>query len=166
MKITRVVKTGSVPELTVHSDDEGKGGASPTTFDCPSSPDEARHPWWAVGSSSNDSLKSYDDSRDLVLPMSSRSTSATPRGMADGGAFAGPMAKRGRLFASRLHKRRLVQKNGECNVRSRNVMKRKRKYIVDIFTTLVDMRWRYHLLLFALAFIVTWFTFGAIWYGI
>lgn len=162
MKITRVVKAGSVPDMTVHSDEEK--GVSPTG-DSPS-PDE-RHPWWAVSSSNNSSFKSNDATTKQDLVPMTRSPLTTPIRM--DGAFAGPMAKRGRLFAStpsRLHKRRLVQKNGECNVKSRNVTKRKRKYIVDIFTTLVDMRWRYHLLLFALAFIVTWFTFGAIWYGI
>src|SRR6218665_1007271 len=66
--------------------------------------------------------------------------------------------------AKKTRTQRLVQKNGECNVTIHNVMKRNRKYLVDIFTTLVDMKWRYHLLMFAAAFVVTRFLFGIVWY--
>lgn len=75
------------------------------------------------------------------------------------------VAKRGRLFASR-QKRRLVFKDGSCNVSSGNVTKRNRKYLIDIFTTLVDMKWRYNLLMFSLAFVLSWVIFGVIWYVI
>jgi len=59
---------------------------------------------------------------------------------------------------------RLVQKSGECNVVNRNVTKRKRSYLVDIFTTLVDMRWRLHAVFFASAFVITWCTFAFVWW--
>lgn len=73
------------------------------------------------------------------------------------------LADRGRKFASR-QKRRLVFKDGSCNISSRNVMSRKRMYLVDIFTTMVDMRWRYSVLMFTAAFVVSWFAFSVIWY--
>lgn len=172
MKVTRVIKAGSVPDMTVdHSSDPGGGGKGfPATMEDAPPPDE-RHHYWPASSSNSSSLRSNDASRDLVpvsssTPVTPTRMDVTPRLDMTPLRFAEPMAKRGRLFASRLHKRRLVLKNGECNVKSRNVTKRKRKYIVDIFTTLVDMKWRYHLLLFALAFVLTWITFGAIWYGI
>ena len=76
-----------------------------------------------------------------------------------------PTAEQGRTFATR-HTRRLVFKDGSCNVTNANVTQRKKKYLVDIFTTCVDMRWRYLLSLFAGTFIVTWFLFALAWYSI
>ena len=75
-----------------------------------------------------------------------------------------PIARQIQSYASGLHKRRLVMKTGECNVTSCNVTKRKQKYLVDIFTTLVDMKWRYHLVLFTAAFAISWSFFGLIWF--
>ncbi|ESO09884.1 hypothetical protein HELRODRAFT_122255, partial [Helobdella robusta] len=69
-----------------------------------------------------------------------------------------------RTFVAGKHKRRLVQKSGECNVTSCNVTKRKQKYFFDIFTTLIDMRWRFHTLLFFAAFVTTWCVFGFVWF--
>nr|AWJ68216.1 putative inward rectifier potassium channel 4 [Hirudo verbana] len=77
-----------------------------------------------------------------------------------------PMVQHIRTFVAGKHKRRLVQKSGDCNVTNCNVTKRKQKYLVDIFTTLVDMKWRYHIGLFAAAFVVTWCLFGLIWFCI
>jgi hypothetical protein len=73
------------------------------------------------------------------------------------------LATRGLQYAAR-QRRRLVYKDGNCNISSRNVMERKRKYLVDIFTTLVDMRWRYNVLLFTAAFVVSWFAFSVVWF--
>lgn len=164
MKITRVSKTGSAPDLVSEEDTRGTAPV-PASPDAGSSSGGERCPWHAGFPSEtpkSDELDTYHCNQLL----SSASAPASPQ--ADCLKFAAPMASRGRLFANhnRLAKRRLVQKNGECNVKSRNVTKRKRKYIVDIFTTLVDMKWRYHLLLFALFFIVTWCAFGGIWYAI
>ena len=49
---------------------------------------------------------------------------------------------------SRKLRRRLVYKNGECNISHTNIKKRRRRYLADIFTTLVDIKWRWNLLLF------------------
>lgn len=76
-----------------------------------------------------------------------------------------PVAQRGRTFAAR-HTKRLVFKDGSCNVTSANVTQKKKKYLVDIFTTCVDMRWRYLLALFAGAFLCSWFFFAIAWYAI
>ncbi|XP_062619997.1 G protein-activated inward rectifier potassium channel 4-like [Saccostrea cucullata] len=61
-------------------------------------------------------------------------------------------------------KRRLVYKNGEVNVTQIHIRKRRRRFLIDIFTTLVDIKWRYNLLLFLLAFILSWLIFAAIWW--
>lgn len=59
---------------------------------------------------------------------------------------------------------RLIDKNGTCRIRHRNVKCRRRRYLMDIFTTLVDIKWRWILVLFALGFIGTWLIFGGVWY--
>lgn len=86
------------------------------------------------------------------------------------------LAERGRQLAlNRLRRqqsqrgritRRLVLKSGDCNVTPRNITMRHRKYIFDLFTTLVDMRWRWHLLAFVAVFIVTWSAFAGLWLAI
>jgi len=80
------------------------------------------------------------------------------------------MAERGRKFSEAIHQqelsRRLVQKSGDCNVAAKNVMKRKRKFLVDLFTTMVDMRWRWHIVAFVAVFVVTWTAFACVWWVI
>lgn len=68
-----------------------------------------------------------------------------------------------RHYSKRM-RRRLVYKNGEVNITQTNIRKRRRRYLADIFTTLVDIKWRYNLLLFALAFILSWLMFAVIWW--
>jgi len=45
-----------------------------------------------------------------------------------------------RYTNSKKTRKRIVQKNGECNVTKANVAKRRRRYLQDIFTTLVDVQ--------------------------
>ena len=52
------------------------------------------------------------------------------------------VARRGRLFAKR-HRRRLVLQSGVCNVSFANVDRRGARLLMDIFTTLLEMKWRY-----------------------
>ncbi|PAA84473.1 hypothetical protein BOX15_Mlig033444g2, partial [Macrostomum lignano] len=61
---------------------------------------------------------------------------------------------------------RLVMKNGKCNVVHSNVRKRKRRYFGDIFTTLVDMKWRYCLAVFFSAFFSCWLLFTFFWWAL
>ena len=78
---------------------------------------------------------------------------------------SGPVIHRraDRHYSKRM-RRRLVYKNGEVNITQTNIRKRRRRYLADIFTTLVDIKWRYNLLLFALAFILSWLIFAVIWW--
>ncbi|KPP66298.1 ATP-sensitive inward rectifier potassium channel 15-like [Scleropages formosus] len=62
--------------------------------------------------------------------------------------------------------RRVVSKDGHNNVRIDNVEGMVKLYLHDIWTTVVDIKWRYKLTLFASTFVVTWFTFGVIYYFI
>lgn len=66
-------------------------------------------------------------------------------------------------FSSRRVRRRVVFKHGDCNVVQGNVAKRRRRYLQDIFTTLVDAQWRWTLLVFALNFILSWLGFAVVW---
>lgn len=67
-------------------------------------------------------------------------------------------------LGSRRPEQRLVFKNGECNVTRANIKKRRQRYMADIFTTLVDIKWRWNLLNFVLAFMLSWLIFGLLWW--
>ena len=78
------------------------------------------------------------------------------------------VAKRGRMFAKRK-KSRLINKSGECQfsyINTDTSASRILKYIRDIFTTLLDIKWRYVILLFTLAFFLSWLLFALIWWVI
>jgi len=62
------------------------------------------------------------------------------------------------------YNQRLVMKNGNYNVELANVSKIKAAFFKDIFTTVVDMRWRYTILSFVSSFLTTWLFFAVIWY--
>ncbi|EPB79473.1 inward rectifier potassium channel [Ancylostoma ceylanicum] len=57
-----------------------------------------------------------------------------------------------------MKKSRLVGKNGICNVYNTNVPKKDRQYLRDIFTTMIDVKWRYMLFIFALVFVLRYIT--------
>ncbi|XP_073457809.1 G protein-activated inward rectifier potassium channel 4-like [Lithobates pipiens] len=60
-------------------------------------------------------------------------------------------------------RQRYVEKDGKCNVHHGNVRERYR-YLTDIFTTLVDLKWRFNLLVFTMVYTITWIFFGFIWW--
>ncbi|XP_023695968.1 ATP-sensitive inward rectifier potassium channel 15 [Paramormyrops kingsleyae] len=64
------------------------------------------------------------------------------------------------------NRRRVVSKNGHSNVRIDNVEGMVKLYLHDIWTTVVDVRWRYKLTLFSTTFLMTWFVFGIMYYYI
>lgn len=59
---------------------------------------------------------------------------------------------------------RLVKKCGELNISMENVPKHKRRLLSDFFNTILDIKWRWHVLIFLLTFLVSWFIFATIWY--
>ncbi|KAM8897560.1 ATP-sensitive inward rectifier potassium channel 1b [Spinachia spinachia] len=64
-------------------------------------------------------------------------------------------------------KNRLVGKDGRCNIEFGNIKYRNHLgYVVDFWTTFVEIRWRFVLLLFVASFIGSWFVFSLLWYWI
>lgn len=61
-------------------------------------------------------------------------------------------------------RKRIVLKNGSINLCKEHIKKRSRRYLQDTFTTMVDLRWRYNLLVFTLGFVMSWLFFAMIWY--
>ncbi|XP_049530478.1 G protein-activated inward rectifier potassium channel 3 isoform X1 [Anopheles darlingi] len=77
----------------------------------------------------------------------------------------GPLTRyRQTRYSSRRIRKRVIFKQGDCNVIQGNMAKRRRRYLQDIFTTLVDIQWRWTLFVFACSFILSWLGFGAIWF--
>uniref|UniRef100_F6PXI5 Potassium inwardly rectifying channel subfamily J member 12 n=2 Tax=Ornithorhynchus anatinus TaxID=9258 RepID=F6PXI5_ORNAN len=70
----------------------------------------------------------------------------------------------GKIHTRRKCRNRFVKKNGQCNVEFANMDDKPQRYIADMFTTCVDIRWRYMLLIFSLAFLVSWLLFGLIFW--
>ncbi|KAM3922149.1 inward rectifier potassium channel 16 isoform 1-T2 [Leptodactylus fuscus] len=59
---------------------------------------------------------------------------------------------------------RFMQKDGSCNVYFKSILSEWESYVVDIFTTLVDMKWRHMLIIFTLSYILSWLFFGFIFW--
>lgn len=62
--------------------------------------------------------------------------------------------------SSRRPHQRFVGKDGHCNVTSVNMSERGQRYLSDLFTTCVDIRWRWMLVIFTLSFLLSWLLFG------
>ncbi|XP_033630588.1 G protein-activated inward rectifier potassium channel 3-like [Asterias rubens] len=62
--------------------------------------------------------------------------------------------------------KRLVNKDGACNVIHNTKAIYKLSFLADLFTTLIDLRWRLMLLFFSIAYIGGWAAFSGIWYGL
>ncbi|KAI1884720.1 hypothetical protein AGOR_G00229320 [Albula goreensis] len=70
----------------------------------------------------------------------------------------------GKIHTRRKCRSRFVRKNGQCNVQFSHVDEKSQRYLSDMFTTCVDIRWRYMFIVFSLAFVVSWLAFGlAFW---
>lgn len=59
---------------------------------------------------------------------------------------------------------RLISERGSTNIQSVSVANRSTKYVSDICTTLIDIQWRWNLLLFFGGFTLTWLIFAAYYY--
>uniref|UniRef100_A0A3Q0SWV2 Potassium inwardly rectifying channel subfamily J member 16 n=1 Tax=Amphilophus citrinellus TaxID=61819 RepID=A0A3Q0SWV2_AMPCI len=64
------------------------------------------------------------------------------------------------------NKYRYVRKEGSCNVVFRHVPEEWLLFVTDIFTTLVEIRWRVMFLIFALSYILSWLFFGILFWVI
>ncbi|XP_069038944.1 ATP-sensitive inward rectifier potassium channel 14 [Lepisosteus oculatus] len=84
-----------------------------------------------------------------------RNGKAPPPGGGAAGPGAGPGAGRRRRPRSRF-----VGKDGRCNVTFVNMSERGQRYLTDLFTTCVDIRWRWMFVVFSLSFLLSWLLFG------
>ncbi|XP_001509387.2 inward rectifier potassium channel 16 [Ornithorhynchus anatinus] len=63
-------------------------------------------------------------------------------------------------------RKRLLHKDGSCNVYFKHIFGEWGSYVVDIFTTLVDTKWRHMFVIFSLSYILSWLVFGLIFWVI
>ncbi|XP_018424624.1 PREDICTED: ATP-sensitive inward rectifier potassium channel 11-like [Nanorana parkeri] len=66
-------------------------------------------------------------------------------------------------YKAKTRKARFVTKNGACNVAHKNIREQGR-FLQDIFTTMVDLRWQHSLLIFTMTFICSWMLFAMAWW--
>ncbi|KAL3980671.1 MHC class II antigen [Sarotherodon galilaeus] len=103
-------------------------------------------------------------------PKSGRGSSVGGRGegrsSSDQDSLSSPSttSRRRRKRSTRRPRQRFVGKDGRCNVTFVNMSERGQRYLSDLFTTCVDIRWRWMLVIFTLSFILSWLLFGfAFW---
>ncbi|XP_027019952.1 G protein-activated inward rectifier potassium channel 1 [Tachysurus fulvidraco] len=71
----------------------------------------------------------------------------------------------GQTGPERKRKRqRFVDKNGRCNVQHGNLGGETSRYLSDLFTTLVDLKWRWNLFIFILTYTVAWLFMAFMWW--
>lgn len=59
---------------------------------------------------------------------------------------------------------RLVKKNGQLNIDVESVPERKRRLLKDFFNTILDIKWRWHIVFFLMTFLISWIVFASVWY--
>lgn len=65
--------------------------------------------------------------------------------------------------AGKRQRQRYVTKVGKCQVNLGNIQEKKR-FLSDIFTTIVDLKYRWFLFVFMMCYIVTWVAFGTVYF--
>ncbi|XP_071444378.1 G protein-activated inward rectifier potassium channel 3-like isoform X3 [Hetaerina americana] len=122
----------------------------------------------ALSSANDGSLAVSHDSPLLVLDSTPAVTRVSDCSLAERTDGIAPKSRTrvrsGTFGGTRKFRKRVVLKNGDCNVLQTNISKRRLRYLQDIFTTLVDVQWRWTLLVFALSFILSWLAFAVIWW--
>ncbi|CAJ0944941.1 unnamed protein product [Ranitomeya imitator] len=66
-------------------------------------------------------------------------------------------------FKTKTRKARFVSKNGACNVAHKNIREQGR-FLQDVFTTMVDLKWQHSLFIFTMTFICSWMLFAMAWW--
>ncbi|XP_071756228.1 potassium inwardly rectifying channel subfamily J member 11, like [Centroberyx gerrardi] len=66
-------------------------------------------------------------------------------------------------FRSRSQRARFITKTGSCNVAHKNIREQGR-FLQDVFTTMVDLKWQHSLLIFTSAFLCSWMLFAMVWW--
>ncbi|XP_069606805.1 inward rectifier potassium channel 16 [Ranitomeya imitator] len=68
------------------------------------------------------------------------------------------------LVYRKSYQHRFMQKDGSCNVYFKSILGEWESYVLDIFTTLVDMKWRHMLIIFSLSYVLSWLLFGLLFW--
>ncbi|XP_061101393.1 potassium inwardly rectifying channel subfamily J member 11, like [Conger conger] len=66
-------------------------------------------------------------------------------------------------FRAKSQHARFITKGGSCNVAHKNIREQGR-FLQDVFTTMVDLKWQHSLLIFTSAFICSWILFAMAWW--
>ncbi|KAG9482085.1 hypothetical protein GDO78_011007 [Eleutherodactylus coqui] len=66
-------------------------------------------------------------------------------------------------YKTQTRKARFVSKNGACNVAHKNIREQGR-FLQDVFTTMVDLKWQHSLFIFTMTFICSWMLFAMVWW--
>lgn len=65
------------------------------------------------------------------------------------------------------HTSRLIGRDGKVQIRLDKLsLGKKKRYWHNLLTTLLDLKWRYVMIIFAVGFIFTWFVFAVVYYSI
>ena len=59
---------------------------------------------------------------------------------------------------------RLVNKKGNVQIARHKVANRKQRYLTDIYSSMLDAKWRYVILVFNASFFFSWFAFAIVWW--
>ncbi|XP_047402104.1 G protein-activated inward rectifier potassium channel 1 [Sciurus carolinensis] len=89
-------------------------------------------------------------------------TSSSGSGLQPHGPGQGPQQQ----LVPKKKRQRFVDKNGRCNVQHGNLGSETSRYLSDLFTTLVDLKWRWNLFIFILTYTVAWLFMASMWWVI
>ncbi|XP_072449446.1 G protein-activated inward rectifier potassium channel 3-like isoform X1 [Chiloscyllium punctatum] len=67
------------------------------------------------------------------------------------------------MFPYQQKRQRYVMKDGKCQVNLGHI-EEKHKFLFDIFTTVVDLKYRWFLFVFMMCYLLTWVTFGFLYF--
>nr|XP_045002614.1 G protein-activated inward rectifier potassium channel 1 isoform X2 [Jaculus jaculus] len=90
-------------------------------------------------------------------------TSSSGSGLQPQGPGQGPQQQQ---LVPKKKRQRFVDKNGRCNVQHGNLGSETSRYLSDLFTTLVDLKWRWNLFIFILTYTVAWLFMASMWWVI
>lgn len=69
-------------------------------------------------------------------------------------------------YLNERRRKRLVTKKGRVQIAQNKVNRRKQRYLTDFFNTMLDLKWRYVLLIFTASFFLSWLAFAVVWWAI
>ncbi|NXW40268.1 KCNJ5 protein, partial [Nyctiprogne leucopyga] len=128
----------------------------------PAAPPEAGAHWCPLHALSVPNIPSSARGRTPARATAAAATVPTPEGLQSRRRKLleedGPVAQ-----ASKRQRQRYVTKVGKCQVNLGNIQEKKR-FLSDIFTTIVDLKYRWFLFVFMMCYIVTWVVFGTVYF--